>query len=256
MIAAEGTGRDSAKRRVSRRRQEWWSEKSERWCGESNAGSSDRRLRPESDRFGSIWPKFGTCRTRRRARNTPQGTSVRTSLQSDQPTKLSLHCQGRSMGASGRALFGLARLSRYPPFDPRSDRRIHAGGVVKELMSARDLLTRRWKTPSRVENGVLRPPRRRFPGIQAHFARRFDAHSAILDHAGSGGGCDRKRPIRRRIFSNSARRTATSASWNTAYRPCRTILAPIFTSFSRKVVSDQCSTSLGRARARRKLARL
>ena len=37
---------------------------------------------------------------------------------------------------------------------------------------------------------------------------------------------------------NSARGTATSASWKTTWRPWRTIRAPIFTSFSRRVVSD------------------
>ena len=47
-------------------------------------------------------------------------------------------------------------------------------------------------------------------------------------------GGPRKRSIRRRIAAKSARGTATSASWKTTYRPCRTIRAPIFTSFSRK----------------------
>jgi hypothetical protein len=36
----------------------------------------------------------------------------------------------------------------------------------------------------------------------------------------------------------------------------RTTLAPILTSFSRSVVSDQCSMSAGRASVRRKLARV
>jgi site-specific DNA recombinase len=51
-------------------------------------------------------------------------------------------------------------------------------------------------------------------------------------------------------------RTGTSASWRTTYRPWRTIRAPILTSFSRKVVSDHCSASCGKASERRKLARL
>jgi hypothetical protein len=50
-------------------------------------------------------------------------------------------------------------------------------------------------------------------------------------------------PKRRRMSANSDRGTATSANWNTTYRPWRTILAPILTSFLRSVVSDQCSTS-------------
>jgi hypothetical protein len=40
------------------------------------------------------------------------------------------------------------------------------------------------------------------------------------------------------------------------YRPWRTILAPIFTSFSCSVVSDHCSIPCGRAKVRMKLARL
>ena len=64
-------------------------------------------------------------------------------------------------------------------------------------------------------------------------------------------GGPRKRSIRRRIPANSARGTATSASWKTTYRPWRTIRAPIFTSFSRKVVSDHCATSFGKASERR-----
>ena len=48
-----------------------------------------------------------------------------------------------------------------------------------------------------------------------------------------------------RIFSNRPRGTMTSAIWNVMDRPCRTILAPIFTSLSRSVVIGQCSTSVG-----------
>jgi AcrB/AcrD/AcrF family len=39
-------------------------------------------------------------------------------------------------------------------------------------------------------------------------------------------------------------------------RPCATALAPIFTTFSRRVVSDHSAIAPGRARVRRKLARL
>ena len=49
------------------------------------------------------------------------------------------------------------------------------------------------------------------------------------------------------MFWNKPLGTATSAGWKVTYRPCRTTFAPIFTSFSRNVVSDQCSTSSGKA---------
>ena len=71
---------------------------------------------------------------------------------------------------------------------------------------------------------------------------RPSAHGPPLDtgrsmvrsgQAATMGG-PRKRSIRRRIAAKSARGTATSASWKTTYRPCRTIRAPILTSFSRK----------------------
>ncbi len=41
---------------------------------------------------------------------------------------------------------------------------------------------------------------------------------------------------------------ATSASCKVISRPWRTTLAPILISFSRKVVSDQCSTASGNRR--------
>ena len=66
----------------------------------------------------------------------------------------------------------------------------------------------------------------------------------------------RRSSIRRRIFRNRSFGTATSANWNVTYRPWRTTLAPILTSFSRSVVNDQCSTSFGKASVRMKLARL
>jgi hypothetical protein len=46
-------------------------------------------------------------------------------------------------------------------------------------------------------------------------------------------------------FLNRSRGTAISAIRNVTYRPRAATLAPILTSFSRKVVSDQCSFSLG-----------
>ncbi len=65
-----------------------------------------------------------------------------------------------------------------------------------------------------------------------------------------GVGFGRRSSISCRISANSRRGIATSASWKVTYRPCRTTLAPIFTSFSRSVVSDQCSTSVGDANFR------
>jgi hypothetical protein len=50
-----------------------------------------------------------------------------------------------------------------------------------------------------------------------------------------------------RISWNRRRGTATSAIWKAIDRPCRTILAPIFTSRSRRVVSDHRLTSSGSA---------
>jgi len=63
-----------------------------------------------------------------------------------------------------------------------------------------------------------------------------------------------------RFFWNKLLGTATSASWatsvnwNVTYRPWSTTFAPIFTNFSRSVVSDQCSTSFGKASVRMKSA--
>ena len=62
--------------------------------------------------------------------------------------------------------------------------------------------------------------------------------------------------MRSRIAANNLRVTATSASWNVTYFECRVTFAPILTSFSRRVVSDQCFTSRGRSSRRKKFARL
>ena len=59
-----------------------------------------------------------------------------------------------------------------------------------------------------------------------------------------------------RMVWNRRRGTITSAIWKLIDRPCRTILAPIFTNLSRSVVIDHCLTSSGSASVRRKLARL
>ncbi len=67
------------------------------------------------------------------------------------------------------------------------------------------------------------------------------------------GGGNASRSMRSRIAANNFRVIATSASWNVKYFACRMTFAPIFTSFSCSVVSDQCFTSLGSA-SRRTLA--
>ncbi len=61
--------------------------------------------------------------------------------------------------------------------------------------------------------------------------------SQWISSAYAGTGLRRRSSIRLRIFRNRSLDTATSASWKVAYRPWRTTLAPILTSFSRSVVS-------------------
>jgi len=60
-------------------------------------------------------------------------------------------------------------------------------------------------------------------------------------------GAKARRWIRPRMAANSCLGMATSASWKITYRKCRTTFAPVFTSFSRSVVSDQCRMLLGDA---------
>ena len=73
------------------------------------------------------------------------------------------------------------------------------------------------------------------------------AHPDALRHAGFGGGA-RRSAIKPRTCANRARDTATSASWNVTYRPCRTTLAPILTSFSRRVDRDYFTSAVGTRR--------
>src|SRR5689334_21513068 len=72
--------------------------------------------------------------------------------------------------------------------------------------------------------------------ISAHGSPSAPPASSLRSRQAAATGGPRRRSIRRRIVANRARGTATSASWNTTYRSCRTIRAPILTSFSRKVV--------------------
>jgi hypothetical protein len=65
-----------------------------------------------------------------------------------------------------------------------------------------------------------------------------------------GKGAARSPSIRRSISANRVRLTATSASRKVTVRPWRTAFAPILTSLSRSVVSDQWSISLGSANFR------
>jgi len=90
--------------------------------------------------------------------------------------------------------------------------------------------------------------------IKRHLSRGFDCtHDKRTPHAGPGSGGGRNCAINRRISANNILDTATSANWNVTYRPWQTTLVPILTSFSRSVVSDQCSTSFGQASVRMKL---
>jgi hypothetical protein len=66
----------------------------------------------------------------------------------------------------------------------------------------------------------------------------MDRHAT--DPSGDGGG-SRRRAVRRRIVAKSRFGTATSAVWKITHRAWRTTFAPILTSFSRKLVSDQCA---------------
>ena len=76
--------------------------------------------------------------------------------------------------------------------------------------------------------------------ISAHGSPFASGWLTIRSCQATATGGPRKRSIRRRIAANTVRGTATSASWNTRWRLWRTIRAPIFTSFSRNVVSDHC----------------
>ncbi len=70
------------------------------------------------------------------------------------------------------------------------------------------------------------------------------------------GGSGRSAAMASRVCWNNPRETMTSAIRNVIDRPCLTILAPIFTNRSRKVVIDQWLTASGKVRVRRELARL
>src|SRR6516162_1626518 len=59
-------------------------------------------------------------------------------------------------------------------------------------------------------------------------------------HGARSGG--RSLAIRSKMRPNSSRGTATSAIWKTRQR-CETTFAPIFTTFSRRLVSDHCAIS-------------
>ena len=97
------------------------------------------------------------------------------------------------------------------------------------------------------EKTVIRQtPRVRRPPVQAYCGDDTRRHV--------GAGLGRRPSISCRIAANSRRGIATSVSWNVTYRPCRTTFAPILISFSRSVVSDQCSTSSGKASVRGDLA--
>ena len=82
------------------------------------------------------------------------------------------------------------------------------------------------------EKTVIRQsPRVRRPPVQAYCG------DDTASHVGAVFG--RRPSISCRISANNRRGIAISASWNVTYRPCRTTLAPILISFSRRMVSGR-----------------
>src|SRR3546814_7059059 len=79
--------------------------------------------------------------------------------------------------------------------------------------------------------------------IQAQFALHHLGIPSDQADAREGRRCS---PITPKTYRNRSRGTATSAIRRVTYRPGATTLAPIVTSLSRIVVSDQWSTSLGK----------
>src|SRR5215472_12647447 len=100
--------------------------------------------------------------------------------------------------------------------------------------------------------GLTTAPRGRTPGA----ARPPAACRCPFERQHGTGSGSRSLAIRSRRWPNSSRGTATSAIWKIAYRQWAITFAPILTTFSRSVVRDHRSISPGRARVRRKLARL
>src|SRR4051794_6578094 len=99
------------------------------------------------------------------------------------------------------------------------------------------------------------------PHLTAHHPHPARLHVTPTSHppvadVHPGLGAARSRPIRTRIAANSARGTATSASWNVTTFAWRTTFAPILISFSRSVVSVHARTERGRASCLRKFPRL
>jgi hypothetical protein len=82
----------------------------------------------------------------------------------------------------------------------------------------------------------------------SHIVQQLPRPHPVAD----ASGLARSRAMRRRISRNSWRGIATSAIWNVTYFACCVTLAPIFTNFSRSVVSDQCFTPRGSARRRKR----
>lgn len=86
--------------------------------------------------------------------------------------------------------------------------------------------------------GKLQHPTRPFGHTSPPGVLRADPDAVAQHRAGSV----RSAAIAARICSNSPRVTMTSAIWNVIDLLCRTILAPILTSRSRRVVNDHCLT--------------
>ena len=142
----------------------------------------------------------------------------------------------------------LRNLNRYPP--------VGLGRPLKPCSSAGPQSTGRCPATDLGRREPLAPNPQASLGHSGADGRSWRTGSPLgscrpavrLRQAAAMGG-PRRHSIRRRISANSILGTATSASWKTRYRPWRTIRAPIFTSFSRSVVSDHCATSCGRTRS-------
>ena len=83
----------------------------------------------------------------------------------------------------------------------------------------------------------------------AHIAPLGSARSMVRFGQSAATGSPRKWSIWPMVAAYNARATATSASWNTTWRLCRMIRAPILISFSRSVISVHCASLIGSARS-------
>ena len=94
------------------------------------------------------------------------------------------------------------------------------------------------------------------PPIFDHSSPSASAHGAVRPDQVAGTGDPRSRFDPAQDLGEQRPRHRHLSQLEDHVPPCRTIRAPILTSFLRIVVSDHCATSFGEASERRKLARL